>query len=85
MRADEDLVPVLERVRVNAGVGLNREHDAVDGSEDLVHLSDLGLVVQVGAGVEVRDHVVGELVHHLVLARVHELAKLWFRRSLSET
>lgn len=76
MRADEDFVPVLEGRGVDATVGLDGEHDAVHRAEDLVHLAHLGLVVEVGAGVEVGDHAVGELVDHLVLAGVHELAEL---------
>ena len=76
MRSDENFVAGLEGRGVDARVGLDREHDTVNRPKDLVDLTNLGLVVEVGARVEVRHHTVRELVHHLVFAGVYELTEL---------
>lgn len=76
MGANENFVAALEGFRVNARVGLDGEEDAVDWSENFVDFPDLGLVVQIRPRVEVGDHVVSQLIHHFVFARVHELAQL---------
>ena len=48
------------------------EVDVVDGAEDLLNLSDLGLVFKKDGSIEVRDHIVRELAHGLSLACMGE-------------
>lgn len=74
--SDEDLVVGLERGGDHAILQLNGEVEFVHGSQDLVHLADLALVLEVNWGIEVRDLDVGGFADHLTLASVHKLADL---------
>ncbi|KAJ3009953.1 hypothetical protein NUW54_g2626 [Trametes sanguinea] len=71
--ADIHLVALLEAARDHALAHLDGKVDFVDGSEDLVHAADDGLVLEVNGGVEVGD-LVGHhgLAEHLVFYRVEE-------------
>lgn len=48
----------------------------VDGTEDLLDLTDLLLVLEEDGRVEVRNLVLRRLAHHLALARVEENTNL---------
>ena len=52
--ADEDLVTRLEGSRDNALLGLDGEVHLVDGTEDLVNLTDLGLLRELVSSNSVR-------------------------------
>lgn len=55
VRGNVEHIVLLEALGDNARIGLDRKHDVLDGPKDLVDLANLLLVLQVDAGVEVRD------------------------------
>lgn len=77
IRGDEDLVVNLEGGGNHAVLELDGEVELVHGTQDLVDLADLGLVLEVDGGVEVGDLDVCRLADHLALAGVHELTDLY--------
>ena len=55
VRGNVEHVVLFKALGDNARIGLDRKHDILDGPKDLVDLANLLLVLQIDAGVEVRD------------------------------
>ena len=72
VRGDEELVALLERLGLDAFRGLDGEEHLVQGTEDLVDLTHLGLVFKVDRSVEVRDLDVDQATDDVAFASVHE-------------
>ena len=64
---------------MHAGVGLHREHDLVDGAQDLVDLADARIFVYIYRCVEIRDLGVRQLAHQVAFAVVHQRADRFHR------
>ena len=55
VRGNVEHIIFLKALGHNPRVGLDGKHDILDGAKDLVDLANLLLVLQIDAGVEVRD------------------------------
>jgi hypothetical protein len=72
--ADVHFIVHLEGFGIHTVIRLDGEVNLVDRTENLLNLANLGLILQIDTGIEIRNHDVGKTADHFILSTVHELA-----------